>query len=202
MVPVLCITRKNGSAKNKDPGEELISEYKSDIMKHGFIKVGAAVPEVTVASPMKNAEEICRLIDKADGCNVLVFPELSVTGCTCGDLFFTDGLYRRTVEAIEVIKNHTAGKKMLVFVGAPVRVNGKLYNCAVVLNDGHVVGLIPKKRLAADALRWFSEYRKENWTMTSFCGDDVILTDNKVFVSEEAEDLRIGCIQQAQQLPN
>jgi len=163
-------------------------------MKHGFIKVGAAVPEVTVASPMKNAEKICELIDKADGCNVLVFPELSATGCTCGDLFLTDGLYRRSVEALEIIKAHTAGKKMLVFVGAPVRGNGKLYNCAVVLNDGHVVGLIPKKRLAADELRWFSEYRKENWTMTNFCGDEVILTDNKVFVSEEAEDLRIGCV--------
>ena len=113
-------------------------------MKHGFIKVGAAVPSVTVASPEKNAEEICRLIDKADGCAVLVFPELSVTGCTCGDLFLTDGLYKRTVEAIGKIKNHTAGKKMLVFVGAPVRVNGKMYNCAVALNDGHVAGIVPK----------------------------------------------------------
>ena len=163
-------------------------------MKHGFVKIGAAVPHVTVASPMKNAEEILRLIGKAEGCRVLVFPELALTGCSCGDLFLTDGLYRRTLEAIEVIKKHTAGNKMLVFVGAPVRVNGKLYNCAVVFHDGHVIGLVPKKGLAADEMRWFAEYRKENWRMVNCCGDEVLLSDNHVFASEESEDIRIGCV--------
>lgn len=162
-------------------------------MKHGFIKVGAAVPSVTVASPEKNAEEICRLIDKADGCAVLVFPELSVTGCTCGDLFLTDGLYKRTVEAIEVIKNHTAGKKMLVFVGAPVRVNGKMYNCAVALNDGHVVGIVPKTELTADEIRYYSKDPLHEPMI--MIGDDPVFFDaDRVFMSNVTDALKVGCV--------
>ncbi|MBQ4354152.1 MAG: NAD(+) synthase [Clostridia bacterium] len=162
-------------------------------MKHGFVKVGAAVPQVAVASPMQNAEKICECIDRADGCAVLVFPELSVTGCTCGDLFLTDGLYRKTIEAIEKIKNHTAGKKMLVFVGAPVRVNGKMYNCAVALNDGHVAGIVPKNNLSADEMRYFSQYVNREPLM-AFCDDSVLVGSACIFQESAVEALKIGCV--------
>ena len=118
-------------------------------MKHGFIKVGAAVPEVHVAAPKKNAEEICRLIDRAyaEGVKVLTFPELSVTGYTCGDLFLTDALLDGAEDALELIRQHTAGKKMLVFVGCPLRVKDVLYNCAVAVNDGTILSAIPKTNI-------------------------------------------------------
>ena len=85
-------------------------------MKHGFIKLGAAVPPTHVAAPMKNAAQICRLIDRAygEGVHVLVFPELSLTGYTCGDLFRSDDLLNGAEKALLTVAEHTAGKKMLV----------------------------------------------------------------------------------------
>ena len=91
-------------------------------MKHGFITLSAGVPEVSVAAPTKNAESICRLIDEAyeKNATVLTLPELSVTGYTCSDLFFSDSLIKSAERAVESIIEHTKDKKMLVFVGVPV----------------------------------------------------------------------------------
>jgi NAD+ synthase (glutamine-hydrolysing) len=115
-------------------------------MKHGFIKLAAAVPQTHVAAPVKNAAEICRLIDRAygEGVHVLVFPELSVTGYTCGDLFLSDILLDGAEKALETIARHTAGKKMLVFAGCPLRSDDRLYNCAVALSDGEILGITAK----------------------------------------------------------
>ena len=115
-------------------------------MKHGFIRLGAAVPPVRVAAPMKNAAQICRLIDRAyeENVHVLVFPELSVTGYTCGDLFLTDGLLDGAEKALYEIAEHTKGKKMLVFAGCPLRAGDRLYNCAVAVSDGEILGVTPK----------------------------------------------------------
>jgi len=115
-------------------------------MKHGFIKLGAAVPMTHVAAPMKNAAEICRLIDRAfdEGVHVLAFPELSVTGYTCGDLFLSEDLLNGSEKALAAVAEHTAGKKMLVFVGCPLRANDRLYNCAVAISDGEILGVTPK----------------------------------------------------------
>ena len=118
-------------------------------MKHGFIKLGAAVPETKVAAPMKNAAEICRLIDRAygEGVHVLAFPELSVTGYTCGDLFLSDALLDGAERALFRIMEYTAGKKMLVYVGCPLRANDRLYNCAVAVSDGEILGVTPKRAI-------------------------------------------------------
>ena len=112
-------------------------------MRHGFVKLAAAVPEILVAAPTKNTDAVCALIDKAyeDGVHVLAFPERTLTGSTCGDLFLTDSLIKNTLAALETVKAHTAGKKMLVFVGAPLKVHGNLYNCAAAICDGEI--LIP-----------------------------------------------------------
>ena len=115
-------------------------------MKHGFIKLGAAVPDVHVAAPMKNAAELCRLIDRAyeEGVHVLTFPELSLTGYTCGDLFLSDDLLDGAERALRTVAEHTAGKKLLVFAGVPLRANDRLYNCAAALSDGEILGVTPK----------------------------------------------------------
>lgn len=168
-------------------------------MKHGFVKLAAAVPEILVAAPTKNVDAICALIDKAyeNGVHVLVFPELCVTGYTCGDLFLTQSLLNNTIAAIESIKKHTAGKKMLTFVGAPVKVNGKLYNCAVAVNDGHIEGIVPKTYIPNYGdlyeMRYFKSYQKEEYMMMDFCGDTVLFKGDEIFVCEEMPDLKIGC---------
>ena len=131
-------------------------------MKHGFIKLGAAVPEIRVGAPLYNKEEICRLMDEAyaAGVHVLVFPELSLTGATCGDLFFTEKLLSDTEEALYAISEHSAGMKMLTFVGAPVRCGNKLYNCAAAIAEGQILSLTARKNLPAsgdlDQTRYFT----------------------------------------------
>lgn len=113
---------------------------------YGFIKVCAATPEIRVADVEFNTENIIKAINAsaAEGSSLTVFPELCVCGYTCGDLFNQTVLIAACSDAIEKICNATVGLNMLVFVGAPVVNDGKLYNCAVAINNGEVLGVIPK----------------------------------------------------------
>lgn len=161
-------------------------------MKHGFIKVASAIPEVTVACPSENAKHICEMIDKAysEGVAVLAFPELSVTGATCCDLFYTDSLIKSTLDAIAVIKAHTEGKKMITFVGAPMRIHGKLYNCAVAICDGEIIGVVPKKTVDSSELRWFTPGSD---LLYGICGNNIIAHENQLFYCKEQDNLCVGC---------
>jgi NAD+ synthase (glutamine-hydrolysing) len=118
-------------------------------MKFGFIKAAAASVDVTVADTAFNTAQIVERIDKADalGVNLLVFPELCVTGYSCGDLFFSQTLQAAAEAAVGEICRHTAGKYPLVIVGAPLRRGSKLYNCAVAMSDGHILAVVPKTYL-------------------------------------------------------
>ena len=115
-------------------------------MKHGFIRVAAATPVIKVADCKHNANRIIDMIDKAklQEVNLLVFPELSITGYTCGDLFLQDTLLNRAQDEINRIKEYTRDLELVVVVGFPYRMNGKLYNTAAVIQAGKVLGLIPK----------------------------------------------------------
>lgn len=116
-------------------------------MKDGFIKVAAATPELRVADPQYNKEKIIKLIEEASQkqVQVLVFPELSITGYTCGDLFLQESLLQAAEDALAEVAQ--AVQKMLVVVGAPIRHKNKLYNCAVMLNQGKIIGAVPKRNL-------------------------------------------------------
>lgn len=115
-------------------------------MKQGFIKVAAATPNIKVADVDHNLEEICRLIDEtvANGAKVIAFPELCVTGYTCGDLFSQDVLLKKAKEALKEIVAHTAGKDALIFVGLPYVVRNKLYNVAAAIDNGELLGMVTK----------------------------------------------------------
>lgn len=118
-------------------------------MQDGFIKCAAATPETRVADCEFNAGKIIELINEAKTKNVkiLVFPELCVTGYTCGDLFYQPALLSAAVKALDKILGATEGSDMLVTVGSPVVYKGELYNCAVVMQDGELLGVVPKKFL-------------------------------------------------------
>ena len=118
-------------------------------MKYGYVKVAAITPEIRVADTEYNAKNIIDLIEKADRADVelAVFPELSVTGYTCGDLFYSDTLLKGALDGLKRIAAATKDKKMLVFVGLPVKKDGKLYNVAAAVSDGRVLGLVPKTYL-------------------------------------------------------
>lgn len=142
-------------------------------MKHGFLRVAAATPRVVVADCTENAAQIMSLIDRAISVKAefLVFPELCITGYTCGDLFLQDTLLSAARKALTEIVYHTKGSKMPVIVGMPLQVNYRLYNTAVVICNGHILGIVPKTHIPNYSefyeARHFSEAPDENMTIKS-----------------------------------
>ncbi len=116
-------------------------------MKDGWIKVAAATPRVKVADPRYNAAQIRLQIEEAarQGVQILVFPELSLTGYTCGDLFLQETLLNAVEEELTALAG--AVGDMLVAVGAPLRCRHKLYNSAVLMSQGQILGVVPKRYL-------------------------------------------------------
>ncbi len=116
-------------------------------MKDGFIKVAAVTPEIRVADPIYNKKKIIEKIAEAEKQRavVVVFPELCITGYSCGDLFFMEPLLEEAKQSLIQIAADTAGKNMIVFVGLPVVYSGRLYNVAAALAGGQILGLIPKR---------------------------------------------------------
>ena len=118
-------------------------------MRDGFIKVGAATPKVRVADPAYNREQLVKAAREAAGRGVklLVFPELSMTAYTCGDLFGQEILVRAAWEELARFAAETEALDMLMFVGLPWAQDGKLYNVAAAVKGGRVLGLVPKLNL-------------------------------------------------------
>ncbi len=119
-------------------------------MHDGFIKVAAGSPRVSVADVESNASAIRDMIVRADekGVNLLVLPELCLTGATCADLFTFDPLLTGAEKALCELAAFTKDKYPVVVVGLPCQVSGKLYNCAAVLYDGEILGIVPKKNVS------------------------------------------------------
>lgn len=118
-------------------------------MFDGFVKVAAGTPKIKVADCVHNKNAVIGVMKHAaeSGAKVLVLPELCVTGYGCQDLFFQSRLLDSALEALKGIAEASAELDMLVAVGCPLTVRGKLYNCAAVIKDGEVLGIVPKKYL-------------------------------------------------------
>lgn len=142
-------------------------------MKDGFIRCGCAVPAVKVADCAFNAGEIVKLVRQADkdSCSLLVFPELCVTGYTCGDLFLSDALLKGAVNALEKILEQTADTDTVFLIGMPVSHSCKLYNCAAVCLKGRVLGFVPKRNIPN-----YSEFYEARH-FTPWSGEDVCYVD-------------------------
>ena len=131
----------------------------------GYVRVAAAVPHMRVADCQYNAAEIKKQITEAvqEGVEVVCFPERSITGYTCADLFFTQQLQKDALSALEEVCAFTRNLPIIVLVGAPLKVDNNLYNCAFVMTDGDVVGVVPKVNLPNTGefyeKRWFSSGR-------------------------------------------
>lgn len=118
-------------------------------MRHGFIKVAAATPNIRVADVDYNKGQIIKQMDEAAeaGAKIIVFPELCITGYTCSDLFLQDILLNSAKKALVEIAEHTKNLDALVFVGVPIAVGGELYNVAAALNHGNILGFTTKSFL-------------------------------------------------------
>lgn len=132
----------------------------------GFIRVGAIVNKLALANPLKNAEEIIKEIKKAKelGVSIVTTPELSLTGYTCGDLFLQDKLLMDSEKALEKVLEETKSLDIISILGMPIKKDNQLFNCAIVINKGKILGVIPKTYIPNYQefyeARWFSSSKE------------------------------------------
>ncbi len=166
-------------------------------MNDGFIKVAAVTPEVTVADTQKNAKIICDDILQATalGAKIIVFPELCLTGYTCADLFYHDVLLKNALRALSDVVSCSIGADALIFVGCPLRHSGKLYNCAVAINNGKILGAVPKTFLPNYnefyEKRWFAPAPEQSEEI-SLLGQTVPFGRGILFCCEQMQNLTVG----------
>ena len=166
-------------------------------MKDGFIKCAAATPDLKVANCSYNADKIIGLINESytTGVKILAFPELCVTGYTCADLFLSKTLLDGAENALKAILSASAGKDIVAAVGCPLRVGGELYNCAVVLQNGKILGVVPKKFLPNYnefyEMRWFTPADSQKREINLF-GETVPFGSGLVFKCENLPELSLA----------
>lgn len=174
--------------------------------KYGYFKVAAAVPSVRVADCQYNAEHIVAMMRRAAdrGVRVVVFPELSITGASCGDLLRQPMLLSAAEQALEGIAKASGELGIAAIVGLPVAAGERLFNCAAVVADGHVAGLVPKQHIPNFGEwhdgRWFASGADfEQSAMADFAGqsmnigcDQLFVVDGVCFGVEIGTDLQVA----------
>ncbi len=167
-------------------------------MKHGWIKVTAATPSLRVADPEYNAAEIVAMARcaAAEGSALCVFPELSLTAYTCGDLFLQQTLLDGALTALETVRDGTAALDMLTVVGLPVRDGSALFNCAAVLCRGKLLGLVPKQYIPNYAefyeARHFTSGIGQATRMIRLLGQEVLFGTDLLFACRQLPSFVLG----------
>jgi NAD+ synthase (glutamine-hydrolysing) len=145
--------------------------------RYGFVRVTAATTKTAVADPDANAAEIVSLLAQVADSDVVLCAELGITGYTCGDLFGQTALLQAGQRATLRLAEATRGCTQLVVVGLPIAIGNSLYNCAVVLSDGQVVGIVPKQFIPNYKefyeSRWFSSARGSEPALIEFGSAEV-----------------------------
>lgn len=167
-------------------------------MKYGYARVAAASPELRVADCAFNQVKIIDCIKEASSQSVefIVFPELCITGYSCGDLFRQDTLLEGAKNALIAITEETRDLNIVVMVGLPLSIKGRLYNCAAVIQNGNILGIVPKTNLPSYnefyETRWFTEAQHLEVTELKL-GDALIPVGNDlIFVDEENQQVSFG----------
>lgn len=158
---------------------------------YGYVRVSAAMPVVKVSDCQVNADNIIRMskeLSKKEKPSVIAFPELGVTGYTCGDLFGNSKLILESEDAVRKILDGTVSVDSILVFGVPVRHSGRLFNCAVVSRHGRILGLVPKTYLAGNAEfyepRWFESARvlSPKGAILSYAGQNgVLMSEFQIF---------------------
>lgn len=170
--------------------------------EYGYVRCAAASLKMEVANPRWNEQEMEHVIAEAvsNGVAILVLPECAMTGYTCADLFFQKTLLEETEHQIAKLKKFLEGKEIIVAVGAPIQIENKLYNIGIVLQNGHILGMVPKTYLPN-----YNEFYEQRWFASSadlkeseieFLGEKVPVgkdllfgNQNTYFALEICEDL-------------
>lgn len=164
----------------------------------GFIRVGAIVNKLALANPLKNADVIIKEIKKAEtlGVSIVTTPELSFTGYTCGDLFLQKQLLDDSIKALEQVLNETKDIDIISILGMPLRHDNQLFNCAVVITKGKILGVIPKTYIPNYQefyeARWFSSSKELITEEIEILGQLVPITTNILFQDKTLKEATFG----------
>ena len=164
----------------------------------GYVRVSAVVPELKVANPVFNTEVILKEMDilESKGVQIALFPELCLTGYTCGDLFLQDLLLESARDGLVKIKQATKDKNIYVIVGLPFLVGSELYNCAIVVGKGSILGIVPKTYIPNYQefyeARWFSSASHLKVTEIVFDGEVIPIGNDLLFQDTENNEIRFG----------
>jgi NAD+ synthase (glutamine-hydrolysing) len=157
----------------------------------GFIKVAAAIPAVQVANCTANIIAIEQLVKQASvkGVQLIGFPELCITGYTCADLFHNQLLIAQAENALATLMQQTAQLNIVTIVGLPIRIQNQLFNCAVVFQQGQILGVVPKKHLPNYnefyEKRWFASASDTTTSEMLICGQKVPFGEHLLFEAPE-----------------
>lgn len=165
----------------------------------GFVRVGTAVPKIRVADPAYNGARVIELMQEAQNkkLRLLVFPELTLTGYTCRDLFQQLTLQTAAVKALAaVLKASQTIYSGLLFIGLPLKLQGQLFNCAVAIKNGKILGVIPKTYLPTykefEEWRWFASALEARVNEMTLLGQKVPFGTDLLFAADDFPDLIVG----------
>ncbi len=168
-------------------------------MKNGFVSVACGTPPLRLADCDYNAEQTFTMMRAAEqaGAKILILPELGLTGYSCGDLFYQELLLRGARTALATVLEATRNLEVVAAVGMPLEVNNKLYNCAVIIQKGLILGVVPKTHLPNYGE--FYEKRQfapapdgEPFYVDGLCGQTVLFGARQVFCCNELPELVLG----------
>lgn len=167
-------------------------------MDYGFVKVAAGIPEMRVADCKFNTEKIIELIAQAEQQNMqfACFPELSITGYSCADLFFQKALLSGAEKSLYTLLNETKNYSVVTIVGIPVSFENKIFNCAAVFQQGKILGVVPKSYIPDYSefyeQRWFKSGKDKKNSTISLCGFEVPFGVNLIFQARNNPEVCFG----------
>ncbi|MGN0169932.1 MAG: NAD(+) synthase [Lachnospiraceae bacterium] len=163
-------------------------------MKHGFIKVAAVTPQVKVADVAYNTDQIRFWMKKAEkeGAQIVVFPELCITGYTCGELFLQQSLLKAAKQALYELADYTRKLQGIFFVGLPLTLNHTLYNVAAALSGGQVLGIVPKSYLPNYAEFYEARYFTSGRELETLLDGEIPVSTRLLFAAEGMENVKIA----------
>lgn len=167
-------------------------------MNHGFIRINIGVTKVIIGNSKSNAENILKLFEKSSntGAQFMLFPELSITGYTCGDLFHQNHLLETAEQSLLDIAKKTKGREAVMIVGLPLRLDNQLFNCAAVIQSGNILGIVPKTFIPG-----YKEYYEERWFAPgvnavsqhiSIGGQEVLFGCDLLFRAQNEPSIKFG----------
>ena len=174
-------------------GDDYMKEY-------GFVRVGAFVNKLVLANPKENAKEIVKGIKDAYKKGVAIFStvELALTGYSCGDLFLQDKLIKDAEDSLATILEETKKEDIISIIGMPIKIDNGLFDVAVVIQKGHILGVVPKNNVCNyngyNEARWFRNANDLVVDKIFLVGQEIIISKFLVFKDIDNRNISFGIV--------